>query len=158
MAKNKKKSTRKTYRRRRVSGAGSADIQAMGLAVAGALVAAKVSEKLASNTNESIRKIAPYFGVVSGAAIPFFTKNPMARSLSLGLVAGGAIPALKELKVLKGIGFTTESISGYAPLPYRVTGRQANVVNGMNWSGSGLSQAKVISGINQAASAVAAGY
>lgn len=152
MAKKKKKST--TRRRRRVSGVSSKiDFQALGLAVAGGALAVKLSAMMAKSSNTMIQKAAPFAALGAGIVLPMFVKEPLIKQLSLGLVAGGGVEALRKFNVLSGFrdmpvisGRPTRLLNhrvagvGY-PLPNTSVHRsQMSVVNGIanyNPTGSG---------------------
>lgn len=106
MAKRRKKST--TGKRRKVSGVKDLDLQSTGLAILGAVGAFKLAAMIKKDAKpDSMReKAAPYAGLIAGIAIAMFVKNPIAKSLSVGLAAGGGVTALNalapDMKILSG--------------------------------------------------------
>jgi hypothetical protein len=160
MAKRRKRTTTKrTYRRRRVSGVQSPDITGLALTVGGALAATIISKKLAASTNATFSKLAPFAPLALGIVLPMLVKNQMLKTLSIGLVAGGGVTALGPtgLKIVSGI--QTIGYPYQNQLPYKKVagvGPGGTVTNrtGVNWSGSMLSQPQVIGGV-PAASAMA---
>ena len=122
MAKKKGKKPA-TRRRKRVSGIGkSIPVQKLALGIVGAAIAVKGSEMMAKSTNEMIKKAAPYAPAVVGVVLPMVVKDQMVNDIATGLVIGGSIGVLKELKVLSGFS-SVKSIQGqprgYMRLPDR---------------------------------------
>ena len=148
MAKKRKKST--TRRRRRVSGIGQQlDLQALGLAVGGAVLANVAKTQLAKSTNTTMQKAAPYAGLVLGIIIPLLTKNLMARQAATGMVAYGGVEALKSANVLKGLDMNTihGSLNKYRSLPYRKAVAGIGQPTKSNFTASRTSQMHTIAGV-----------
>lgn len=99
MAKHAKKRKKVTHRRRRrVSGIGGLDIQAIALAIGGAIAANKLSGFLAKDpTKTTMVNLSPYAGIVAGIGLAMFVKNPIVKALSAGMVTMGGFNALKKL-------------------------------------------------------------
>jgi hypothetical protein len=151
----KKRKTKTTRRRRRVSGIGQdLDLQALGLAVGGAVLSNVLATNFAKSTNTTMQKAGPYAGLIAGVVLPLIVKNPMVKQLSLGLVAGGGVSALKAAKVISGLDMNTinGSLNKYRSLPYRkaVAGIGLGQPSKSNFSGSRLSQMHTIAGMNHA--------
>jgi hypothetical protein len=157
----KKKNKPATRRRKRVTGIGkNIPVQKYALGIVGAAIAIKGSEMMAKSTNTMISKAAPYAPAIVGIALPMLVKDQMVADVSAGLVIGGSIPVLKELKILSGFSSVRTiqgSPKGYMRLPDRrssaasVNGTGQRGVNSAyttksNFSGSRMSQMNVISG------------
>ena len=95
MAKRRKKSTpvRRRTGRRRMSGVNSSQIMEIGLVAAGAVAGAVLSNQL-RNQNPMIAAAAP---LIAGIALPMFVKNPMMRSLGLGMAAAGSLKLVNKI-------------------------------------------------------------
>ena len=91
MKKGRKKSgsapTRRRRTSRRMSGISASSFAEIGLVAAGAVAGALVSNQL-KGQGETISAAAPLIG---GVLISSFVKNPMAKSLALGMSATGAL-------------------------------------------------------------------
>lgn len=91
MAKRRKKSGSTQVRRRRtsrrMSGVNAGSFAEIGLVAAGAVAGALVSNQL-KGQGDTISAAAP---LIAGIAISSFVKNPMAKSLALGMSATGAL-------------------------------------------------------------------
>lgn len=119
MAKRRKKTSTRTRRRRRVSGIGDKmDLQALGLAIAGGALAVKLTSMLGNSSNTMLQKVAPFAGLGAGIILPMFAKDAMVKQLSVGLVTGGGIEALKRFDV----------ISGFRDMPV-ISGRPQRLLN-----------------------------
>lgn len=94
MAKKRKKSY---HRRRRVSGVGKTDLQAIGLGIAGAVISNKITAMMKKSTNTMIVNIAPYTSLAAGLVLPMLGKQPALRQLAQGMVIGGGLETLKQL-------------------------------------------------------------
>lgn len=112
----RRKTTKKTSRRRRVSGIGAIGSTLANLALVG--VGAAVSE-IAVNKfmkeQEDTTKAAVQIG--AGVAIPMLLKKPMAQMAGYGMIAAGALKFAKANKIIAGIddGFDVQ-LAGYEPL------------------------------------------
>jgi len=112
----RRKTTKKTSRRRRVSGIGSIGNTLANLALVG--VGAAVSE-IAVNKfmkeQEDTTKAAVQIG--AGIAIPMLIKKHMAQMAGYGMIAAGALKFAKANKIIAGIedGFDVQ-LAGYEPL------------------------------------------
>jgi len=149
MAKRKGKKT--TRRRRRVSGIGQQlDLQALGLAIGGAVLANVAKTQLAKSTNTTMQKAAPYAGLIAGIVLPMIIKNPMVKQASLGMVAFGGVEALKAAKVISGLDMNTinGTLNKYRSLPYRKAVAGVGDVTKSNFTGSRMSQMHTIAGVN----------
>lgn len=152
MAKGKKQK-KTTRRRRRVSGIGQdLDLQALGLAVGGAVLSNVLATNFAKSTNTTMQKAGPYAGLIAGVVLPLLVKNPMVKQISLGLVAGGGVSALKAAKVISGLDMSTinGSLNQYRSLPYRKAVAGIGQPSKSNFTGSRLSQMHTIAGMNHA--------
>lgn len=153
MAKRRKKTTTKrTYRRRRVSGIGSPDVTGMALIVGGALAANILTKKLAASTNQTFSKLAPFAPLALSIVLPMLVKNQMVKTLSVGLLAGGGVTALgpSGLKLISGIqtiGYPYQNQLPFKKVAGVGPGGQVTNRTGVNWSGSQLSQPSVIGGV-----------
>lgn len=155
--KKKKKTHRRTTYRRRVSGIKDVDFTVVALTIGGAVLGRVLSNKLAASTNTTLVKLAPYSAVALGIILPMVTKAPMLKALSMGLVAGGGVTMLGQtgLKVISGMESTVNGAMGYpynAIPPYKkvagIYNQEGKFVNKANFSGSGLPQTNVISGVH----------
>jgi hypothetical protein len=155
MAKRRKKHTvRRVSRRRRVSGIKDIDFTVVALTIGGAVAGRILANKLATSTNATMVKLAPYSAVALGIILPMVTKNAMLKSLSIGLIAGGGVTLLGPtgLKVISGMANTISRVGyPYNALPYKkvagIETSNGDWVSKPNFSGSGMKQASVISGI-----------
>jgi hypothetical protein len=160
MAKKRKAKKSGTRRRRRVSGIGQKlDLQAAGLAVAGAFAAYKLSQMLAKSSNTTMQSVAPFVGIAAGIGLPLVIKNPMIKAMSVGMIAAGGIDTLKKLKVLSGVygdWLPVVNGTGAAQLPYKPARR----VNGTSLPDSTVnpSTMSVISGVGHCGSGAANAY
>ena len=112
MAKRRKKSSpvrKRRTRSRRMSGVSSSQIMEIGLAAAGAVAGAVLSNQL-KRQNKFIAAGAP---LVAGIVLPMFVKNPMAKSLGLGMAAAGALKLANQFtngKIGEVIGAADDEI------------------------------------------------
>lgn len=112
----RRKTTKKTSRRRRVSGIGAIGNTITNIALLG--VGAAVSElavnKLMSGQNDTIKGATQ---IAAGAVIPMIIKKPMATTAGYGMIAAGALKLIKSTGVISGIedGFDVQ-LAGYEPL------------------------------------------
>jgi len=157
MAKRRKK--RSTHSRRRVSGMNKTDLMSIGLAVAGAVVAAKLTAKLKLSTNTTMSNLAPYAALVIGIGLPMVIKNPTAAKIALGLSIGGAIEALRKLapgivsgpyqlpvignmsnsltrrRLMSGGAMSQNSVAGYSPARNSAYQDNMSVISGASANG-----------------------
>lgn len=158
----KKNKGKKSYsRRRRVSGMGNLDLQAMGLGLLGAVAANKLTAELKKKTG-TMAEVAPFAALGIGLVVQLMVKNTMAKQVGAGLVIGGGLETLKKV--------APKLVAGPYSLPV-VSGPGRRRINGgvMNPGavGAGYSPARssayanrdalsVISGVGKAGSVGAA--
>jgi len=100
MAKHAKRSKRRSTgrRRRRVGAVGKADMQAIALAIGGAVLGSKLQAMLAKDpTKTTMVNLSPYAALAAGIVLPMFVKNPIVKALAVGLTTVGGLSALKKL-------------------------------------------------------------
>lgn len=105
MAKKKRSTRRRTYRRRIGAKKNGFDVNSAALAVAGAIAAKIIAGKLSTSTNPTFQKFGPYVPLAAGIILPMVVKNPMVASISIGLIAEGGVAAVgpKGLKLISGL-------------------------------------------------------
>jgi hypothetical protein len=165
MAKHAKRrsSKRRSSRRRRIGAVGKLDIQATALGVAGAIIGSKLQAMLSKDpTKTTLVSLSPYAALGAGIALAMLVKNPMAKSLAVGLTIMGGVSALKKLAPgivgnFAMVPVINNTVNRYrdrlspvqlngTPLPRTsVYSNSMNVVNGMpsgaNPNGSGAGSA-----------------
>lgn len=98
----RRKTTKKTHRRRRVSGIGEIGNTITNIALLG--IGAAVSEvavnKFMSAQNDTIKGAVQ---IGAGAVIPMVIKKPMATTAGYGMIAAGALKLIKSTGVISGI-------------------------------------------------------
>lgn len=98
----RRKTTKKTHRRRRVSGIGAIGNTITNIALLG--IGAAVSEvavnKFMSAQNDTIKGAVQ---IGAGAVIPMVIKKPMATTAGYGMIAAGALKLIKSTGVISGI-------------------------------------------------------
>jgi len=112
----RRKTTKKTTRRRRVSGIGAIGNTITNIALLG--VGAAVSEiavnKFLSSQNDTLKGAVQ---LAAGAVIPMVIKKPMATTAGYGMIAAGALKLIKSTGVISGIDDAFEvQLAGYEPL------------------------------------------
>lgn len=133
----KKKSAKKTTtgrrRRRRVSGVGNVEVQTLLLAGAGAFVAHKLNAMLTKDpTKTTLVNIAPYASLAVGIGLPLVVKNPMVKTMAIGIGATGLLQALK--KIAPGIVGNIDTIPVIAGSLNRYRGALKPSVNGVGYT------------------------
>ena len=114
----KKKASRKTSRRRRMSGIGAVGSMASSVlyAVAGGVMAGAVVKYLPSTLNDKIKSAVP---VAVGLFLPKFIKGNAGAGIGAGMVAVGGLKLFSSLAPNLGIGqidmpgYQVPAISGY---------------------------------------------
>lgn len=158
MAKRKKTVHRRKHHRRRMSGIGGIDVKELAI-IGGGAVAAKLLTNMAAKST-SVSKFSPYTGIVIGVLLNM-SKKPLLKGLGYGAVAEGIVTALGAggLNVISGIENVISGIgyppNQYAMLPYRKVAGIGNDprITKPNFSGSGMNQMNVISGVHAATEA-----
>jgi len=134
MAKRRKSKRRSSGRRRRVGAIPKMDLQALGLGIAGAIVASKLQTMLAKDpTKETMVKIAPFIGLAAGLALPMFIKNPMLKTAAAGMAIFGGVAALKKLAPGLIGNFAMIPIISSTSNKYRQLPQQNPVLNGVGF-------------------------
>lgn len=114
----KKKASRKTSRRRRVSGIGAVGSMASSVlyAVAGGVMAGAVVKYLPSTLNDKVKAAVP---VAVGLFLPRFVKGNAGAGIGAGMVAVGGLKLFSSLVPSLAIGqidmpgYQVPAISGY---------------------------------------------
>jgi len=99
----RKKASRKTSRRRRMSGIGAVGSMASSVlyAVAGGVMAGAVTKYLPSTLNDKVKSAIP---VAVGLFLPKFIKGNAGTGIGAGMVAVGGLKLIQSFGVLNGIG------------------------------------------------------
>lgn len=118
MAKKKHHKKAVHHRRRRRSGMGAIDMGGILTSVAGvavgAAVAGLITKQFLSSQSATIQMIAP---VALGIATPMFLKGDLGKAAGAGMVAVGALAALKKAGIA-GVGEAVEvTMAGFDELP-----------------------------------------
>ena len=144
MAKKRKASKKRHYRRIGATKS-KIDLMEIGLAVGGAVAARILSNKLANSSNDTLKKFGIYVPLAAGVVLPMVVKNPMIKSLSVGLVAQGGVEALGQngLKVISGMDVISR-VSYPKQLPYRAV---AGLPNGVKNTAVKSPSLNVIAGV-----------
>lgn len=117
----RKKASRKTTRRRKMSGIGAVGSMASSVlyAVAGGVMAGAVTKYLPASLNDKVKSAVP---VAVGLFLPKFLKGNAGAGIGAGMVAVGGLKLIQSFGVLNGIagidqpGYQVPAISGnYAP-------------------------------------------
>ena len=116
MAKRKHHAKKRHHSRRRRHGLGAIDMGGIITSVAGVAVGAAaagfINKQFLASQSETIRTIAP---IALGVATPMFLKSELGKAVGAGMVAVGALSALKKAEI---VGDVTEvSMSGFDELP-----------------------------------------
>jgi len=118
MAKKKHHKKAVHHRRRRRSGMGAIDMggiltQVAGVA-AGAAVAGLITKQFLSSQSPTIQMIAP---VALGIATPMFLKGDLGKAAGAGMVAVGALAALKKAGIAGMSDGVEVTMAGFDELP-----------------------------------------
>jgi hypothetical protein len=113
----RKKASRKTSRRRRMSGIGAVGSMASSVlyAVAGGVMAGAVTKYLPASLNDKVKSAIP---VAVGLFLPKFVKGSAGAGIGAGMVAVGGLKLVQSFGVLNGIsgidmpGYQVPAISG----------------------------------------------
>ena len=113
----RKKASRKTSRRRRMSGIGAVGSMASSVlyAVAGGVMAGAVTKYLPASLNDKVKSAIP---VAVGLFLPKFVKGNAGAGIGAGMVAVGGLKLVQSFGVLNGIagidapGYQVPAISG----------------------------------------------